>query len=84
MSGRDDEHDRLLEAAMGAALKVLDDATDDDDMAEALWRRLCSDVCIRRDDERTAETRRRAVSRRADAALIAIAPARCGPVAGRL
>jgi hypothetical protein len=44
MSGRDDEHDRLLEAAMGAALKVLDDATDDDDMAEALWRRLCSDV----------------------------------------
>jgi hypothetical protein len=43
MSGHD-EHDRLLEAATAAALKVLDDATDDDDAAEALWRRLCSDV----------------------------------------
>ena len=43
MSGHD-EHDRLLAAAMAAALKVLDDATDDDDAAETLWRRLCSDV----------------------------------------
>jgi hypothetical protein len=44
MSGRDDEHDRLLEAATAAALNVLDDATGDDDTAEALWRRMCSDV----------------------------------------
>jgi hypothetical protein len=44
MSEHANEHDRLLEAAAAAALKVLDDATDDDDAAEALWRRLCSDV----------------------------------------
>jgi hypothetical protein len=43
MSEHADEHDRLLEAATAAALKVLE-ATDDDDAAEALWRRLCSSV----------------------------------------
>jgi hypothetical protein len=44
MSEHADQHDRLLEEATVAALRVLDDATDDDDAAEALWRRLCSDV----------------------------------------
>jgi hypothetical protein len=39
MSGHDD-HDRLLEAATAAALKVLDDAAMDDDAAKR-----CGDGC---------------------------------------
>jgi hypothetical protein len=40
------EHDRLIEAAMAAALKVLADATDDANAAEALWQELAVEMFV--------------------------------------
>jgi hypothetical protein len=89
MSGHDG-HDRLLEAATAAALKVLDDATDDD-AAEALWRRLCCDVFtyqLASGDTATAdafaamanEKLHREGCRFVWCGCRPLAPARCGPV----
>jgi hypothetical protein len=46
MSERTAEHDRLLEAAMAAALKALADATDDAETAEALWQQLAAEMFV--------------------------------------
>jgi hypothetical protein len=46
MSERTDEHDRLIEAAMGAALRALEGATGDADMAGALWQQLAVEMFV--------------------------------------
>ena len=46
MSADDDGQDRLIEAAMGAALKALEDATGDAGRAETLWRALAVEMFV--------------------------------------
>jgi hypothetical protein len=46
MNERTDEHDRLIEAAMRAALKALESASGDANTAGALWQQLAVEMFV--------------------------------------